>query len=91
MKIHTTFLGGGFGRRATFAADFVSEAVHVAKASGLPVKVIWTREDDIRGGYYRPQWLHRVVVHAGSDGQAAALGAHDRRAVVHRRARPSRR
>src|SRR2546421_2695440 len=51
VSIHTQFLGGGFGRRATPGSDFVSEAVHVAKAARVPVKVVWTREDDIRGGY----------------------------------------
>lgn len=60
VSIHTTFLGGGFGRRANPASDFVSEAAHVLKAVGLPVKVVWTREDDIRGGYYRPLALHRI-------------------------------
>jgi isoquinoline 1-oxidoreductase beta subunit len=68
VKIHTTFLGGGFGRRATPTSDFVSEAVHVAKAAGVPVKVVWTREDDMRGGYYRPMWAHRVTVGLGEDG-----------------------
>ena len=67
VSIHTTFLGGGFGRRGNPHSDFVSEAVHVAKATGLPVKVVWTREDDIRGGYYRPLFLHRVE--AGLDGK----------------------
>src|SRR6202007_961823 len=47
--IHTTFLGGGFGRRANFASDFVVEAAHVAKGLDRPVKLVWTREDDIRG------------------------------------------
>jgi isoquinoline 1-oxidoreductase subunit beta len=61
VKIHTTFLGGGFGRRANPANDFVSEAVHVAKAAKVPVKVIWTREDDLHGGYYRPMWYDRMV------------------------------
>lgn len=56
VAIHTLFLGGGFGRRATPGSDFIVEAVHVAKAVGAPVKTIWTREDDIRGGYYRPMW-----------------------------------
>src|SRR5438552_699821 len=56
VSIHTQFLGGGFGRRATPSSDFVSEAVHVAKAAGVPVKVVWTREDDMRGGYYRPMF-----------------------------------
>lgn len=72
VTVHTTFLGGGFGRRANPAADFVSEAVHVAKASGLPVKVIWTREDDMRGGFYRPQFHHRVQVGLGPDGMPVA-------------------
>jgi isoquinoline 1-oxidoreductase subunit beta len=56
VAIHTMFLGGGFGRRAVPGSDFIVEAVHVAKAAGAPVKTIWTREDDIRGGYYRPMW-----------------------------------
>ena len=60
VQIHTTLLGGGFGRRANPASDFVKEAVHVAKAAGAPVKVIWTREDDMGGGYYRPSYLHSV-------------------------------
>ena len=60
VKVHTTFLGGGFGRRANPNSDFVTEAVHVAKAAGQPVKVMWTREDDMRGGYYRPIWLDRI-------------------------------
>jgi len=62
VAIHTMFLGGGFGRRANPTSDFVSEAVIVAKAAGVPVKVIWTRDDDIRGGYYRPAFVHRVQV-----------------------------
>jgi len=74
VKIHTMFLGGGFGRRATGTSDFVSEAVQVAKAvgGGTPVKVVWTREDDIRGGYYRAMFVHRVRAGLGSDGKPAA-------------------
>jgi isoquinoline 1-oxidoreductase beta subunit len=72
VKLHTTFLGGGFGRRATPTNDFVAEAVHVAKAAGVPVKVVWTREDDTRGGYYRPMWAHRVAVGLGADGMPVA-------------------
>ncbi len=70
VKIHTMFLGGGFGRRATPTSDFVSEAVHVAKATGggAPIKTVWTREDDLRGGYYRPMWFHRVRVGLDGDG-----------------------
>jgi isoquinoline 1-oxidoreductase beta subunit len=68
VTLHTTFLGGGFGRRANPANDFVKEAVHVAKAAGMPVKVVWTREDDIHGGYYRPMWLHRLSVGVDAKG-----------------------
>ena len=50
VEIHTTFLGGGFGRRANPRSDFVIEAVQVALAVSKPVKVMWTREDDMRGG-----------------------------------------
>jgi isoquinoline 1-oxidoreductase beta subunit len=70
VKVHTMFLGGGFGRRATPTSDVVSEAVHVAKAAGgsAPIRTVWTREDDMRGGYYRPMWLHRVRVGLGGGG-----------------------
>jgi isoquinoline 1-oxidoreductase beta subunit len=72
VEIHTTFLGGGFGRRATPTSDFVSEAVQVAKAAGAPVKTVWTREDDVRGGYYRPAYVHRAQIGLGSDGLPTA-------------------
>ncbi len=68
VEIHTQFLGGGFGRRATPTSDFIAEAVHVAKAAGKPVKTVWTREDDTQGGYYRPAYLHRLRVGVGADG-----------------------
>jgi isoquinoline 1-oxidoreductase beta subunit len=72
VQIHTPFLGGGFGRRANPTSDFVSEAVVVAKAAGVPVKVVWTREDDIRGGYYRPAYVHRVRVGTNAAGAPVA-------------------
>lgn len=72
VKIHTLFLGGGFGRRANPAADFVSEAVQVAKAAGVPVKTVWSREDDVKGGYYRPMFLHKAKIGLGADGMPAA-------------------
>jgi isoquinoline 1-oxidoreductase beta subunit len=72
VDIHTTFLGGGFGRRATPTSDFVVEAVHAAKAAGAPVKVVWTREDDIRGGYYRPMWHSRIAAGLDADGAPVA-------------------
>lgn len=71
IKLHTTLLGGGFGRRAVLDAHFVSEAVQVSKAIKSPVKVVWTREDDIRGGYYRPRAYHTIS--AGLDGAGKPL------------------
>jgi isoquinoline 1-oxidoreductase beta subunit len=67
VEIHTTLLGGGFGRRANPASDFIVEAVQVAKAAKVPVKVVWTREDDTRGGWYRPMWYDRFA--GGVDGK----------------------
>ena len=72
VEIHTTFLGGGFGRRANPRSDFVIEAVQVAKIIGKPVKVVWTREDDMRGGYYRPMWADRIEAAIGADGKPMA-------------------
>src|SRR4029078_7965712 len=72
VTIHTTFLGGGFGRRANPVSDFVSEAVLVAKAAGVPVQVVWTREDAMRGGYYRPAYVHRVRIGTDDKGHPAA-------------------
>jgi isoquinoline 1-oxidoreductase beta subunit len=65
IQIHTPFLGGGFGRRATPASDWVTEAAQVAKAAraagvDAPIKIVWTREDDLSGGYYRPMFHHRL-------------------------------
>jgi isoquinoline 1-oxidoreductase beta subunit len=74
VKIHTTFLGGGFGRRANPQSDFVTEAARVAKALKKPVKVIWTREDDTKGGYYRPMWYDRIA--AGLDGKGNLIAWH---------------
>ena len=76
VKVHTTYLGGGFGRRAL--VDYAGEAVEISQKMKAPVKVIWTREEDIRRDYYRPAthnvmkavidpqgkpiaWLHRIV------------------------------
>ncbi len=60
VKLHTTFMGGGFGRRANPVSDYIVEAVKIARAAQAPVKLVWTREDDLRGGYYRPMWHSRV-------------------------------
>ena len=72
VKLHTTLLGGGFGRRAVFDSHFVLEAVQTSKAIKKPIKVVWTREDDIRGGFYRPRAYHTVSAALDADGKLAA-------------------
>ncbi|HVO66355.1 MAG TPA: xanthine dehydrogenase family protein molybdopterin-binding subunit [Syntrophales bacterium] len=72
VKLHTTLLGGGFGRRANPYSDFVMEAAQVAKAVKKPVKVIWSREDDIKGGYYRPMWSDRITAALDAKGNPIA-------------------
>src|SRR5881628_1231655 len=69
VRIHTTFSGGGFGRR--LEPDFVSEAVRVSKAVGAPVKVIWSREDDVQHGFYRPATYNKFA--AGLDAAGAPV------------------
>jgi isoquinoline 1-oxidoreductase beta subunit len=59
VRVHTTFLGGGFGRRSE--QDFVTDAIETSKAVGAPVKVMWTREDDIQHDYYRPATYNRLT------------------------------
>jgi isoquinoline 1-oxidoreductase beta subunit len=72
VQIHTTLLGGGFGRRANPASDFVIEAVQVAKVAKAPVKVVWTREDDMHGGWYRPMWHDRFAAGLDASGNPVA-------------------
>ncbi len=72
VQIHTTLLGGGFGRRATPRSDFIREAVEIAKAVKAPVKVMSTREDDIRGGFYRPMWHDRIAAGLDEGGNPVA-------------------
>jgi isoquinoline 1-oxidoreductase beta subunit len=74
VQIETLFAGGSFGRRANFKSDYVSECVHIAKhvGGGRPVKLVWTREDDMTGGYYRPIAHHTVRVALGPDGFPAS-------------------
>jgi len=69
VSIETCMLGGGFGRRASVAGDNVAPAVEIAKRlPGIPVQLVWTREDDLTDGFYRPQAHHHVVVQLGADG-----------------------
>jgi isoquinoline 1-oxidoreductase beta subunit len=72
VHLHTTYLGGAFGRRANPAADYIVEAVEVAKQVRRPVQLLWSREDDVRGGWYRPQCCHRVRASLGPEGLPAA-------------------
>ncbi|QHT70624.1 xanthine dehydrogenase family protein molybdopterin-binding subunit [Rhodocytophaga rosea] len=76
VSIHTPEIGGSFGRKASFDADWVVEAVHIARISGKAVKLVWSREDDIRGGYYRPLYLHRAVIGIGNDGYPSVWQHH---------------
>ncbi len=72
IKIHVTLLGGGFGRR--IEADYAADAIEVAKRlDGAPVQVTWTREEDMRQGWYRPASLHIVKGGLSPDGQPVAL------------------
>jgi isoquinoline 1-oxidoreductase subunit beta len=72
VKINTMLLGGGFGRRANPASDFVVEAVHVARVAKAPVKVVWTRDDDLKGGWYRPMWHDRFAAGLDANGEPVA-------------------
>ena len=74
VQVHTLLAGGSFGRRATPDSDMVAEAVSIAKAidGKAPVKVIWTREDDIQGGRYRPMYYH--TIRAGLDADNKLVG-----------------
>jgi isoquinoline 1-oxidoreductase beta subunit len=73
VTINTVAAGGTFGRRATPDSDYVSEVASIAKATGgkYPVRLIWTREDDITGGRYRPLNYHRITAAVGKDGKVA--------------------
>jgi isoquinoline 1-oxidoreductase beta subunit len=74
VRIHTLFAGGSFGRRANPPSDYIVEGVHVARAIGgrTPVHLVWTREDDLRGGFYRPMFVHRVRAGLDSEGRPVA-------------------
>jgi isoquinoline 1-oxidoreductase beta subunit len=73
VTVHTTFLGGGFGRRAM--QDFVTDAVEASKAAGVPVQVMFSREDDIQHDFYRPPTYARFAASLGPDGLPSGLTA----------------
>jgi len=68
VKLNMLYAGGSFGRRANAWSDYIVEAVAIARAAGTksPVKMVWTREEDMRGGFYRPMYVH--ALQAGLDG-----------------------
>ncbi len=69
VTFHTEMAGGGFGRRAVPDSHVQREAAQIAKRlRGTPIKLVWTREDDVQGGYYRPMHVHRVEIGIGQDG-----------------------
>lgn len=74
VKINMLYAGGSFGRRANPTSDYILEAVAIAKTSklGVPVKLVWTREDDMRGGYYRPQFVHGFKAALDAQGRITA-------------------
>ena len=78
VTMHVMKTGGGFGRRAVADADVVAESVMVAKAIGFraPVKLQWTREDDMKGGRYRPAYVHRFRAGLDGDGRLVAWENH---------------
>jgi isoquinoline 1-oxidoreductase subunit beta len=75
VSIHTLYAGGSFGRRANPGSDYIVEAVSIAKAygaDGTPIKLQWTREDDILGGLYRPMYFHKLEAALGAKGEITA-------------------
>ena len=62
ITINTVYAGGSFGRRASKTSDYVVEACALAKIVKKPLKITWSREDDMRGGYYRPMYFHKVAI-----------------------------
>ncbi|MEZ0191589.1 molybdopterin cofactor-binding domain-containing protein [Ralstonia solanacearum] len=74
VALHMLYAGGSFGRRASKDADYVLEAVNIAKAidGRAPIKLVWTREDDMRAGYYRPAFHH--TLEAALDAQGRPVG-----------------
>jgi isoquinoline 1-oxidoreductase beta subunit len=73
VRIHTQLAGGSFGRRAQAGSPYAAEAAEVFKAFGgtRPVKHVWTREDDIKGGFYRPIFVHRLKGGLDREGRIA--------------------
>jgi isoquinoline 1-oxidoreductase beta subunit len=78
VKVNVTFIGGGFGRKAP--SDFIAEAVLLSKAVGAPVKVVYTREDDMRNCFYRQASYHKLA--AGLDANNTPIAWYHRVAAT---------
>jgi isoquinoline 1-oxidoreductase beta subunit len=74
VRIHTTYMGGGFGRRGE--GDFVADAVETSKAVGAPVKVVWSREDDMQHDFYRPISYARMSGAVDAAGKPTVFAQH---------------
>jgi isoquinoline 1-oxidoreductase beta subunit len=74
VSINTLWAGGSFGRRATPSADYIAELAMIVKTAKRkePIHLVWTREDDLSGGYYRPATVHRI--RAGLDAKGNVTG-----------------
>jgi len=74
VKINMLYAGGSFGRRANPQSDYLIETAAIVKAVGgeAPVKLVWTREDDMRAGYYRPMYVHKLEAGLDADGNPVA-------------------
>jgi isoquinoline 1-oxidoreductase beta subunit len=71
VTVKTTFLGGGFGRRIDI--DFIIQAAQISKAVNMPVKLVWSREDDMTHDFYRPQAVNTLAASLGADGKPTAM------------------
>lgn len=75
VEYHNTFLGGGFGRRGTANADYINDAAYAAKDEAWPIMTLWTREDDIRMGNYRPMYKNKARLALNKHGDITAFEA----------------
>lgn len=74
VTLNMLYAGGGFGRRGNPQSDYLLEAARIVKATGadFPIKLVWTREDDMQAGYYRPLYVHRVRAALDAEGMPLA-------------------
>jgi len=73
IRFHAMQMGGAFGRRTVFARDLLRDALLLSRAAGRPVKLMWTREDDVKNGWLRPATVHRLEATLDADGTIAAM------------------